>query len=261
MQSISSPLYIDDISKITRINGHISCVKFDTETIIIKFYDRQEYVIVIPREPDEMIKIDISVVNETQSILYLSVKGSEIITGFTTSKNSAEKIKIYYYNYNMLIIEQKELLNNIKSNLQLDTKCFSQANKCLGENLRTKDNSIKLFMGSGYDFENYVSSLFKHMGYNTNVTSKSNDQGIDIIAFDDLVKIGIQTKFYNNPVGNKAIQEVCAGKAYYNCDRVCVVTNSSFTKSAIKLAEANHVLLIDGTKLQILLSKYEINKL
>ena len=51
------------------------------------------------------------------------------------------------------------------------------------------------------------------------------------------------------------MQEAVAGKKFYKLDRVCVLTNTSFTKSAIELAKANKVELIDREDLKILLKK------
>ena len=74
--------------------------------------------------------------------------------------------------------------------------------------------------------------------------------GADVIAYKNNVKYVIQVKFYNNPVGNKAVQEVVGAIGMYKADKGIVVTNSSFTKSAIELAEANNVELIDGDMLE-----------
>jgi HJR/Mrr/RecB family endonuclease len=98
-------------------------------------------------------------------------------------------------------------------------------------------------MMSGYEFENFISELFGKMGYITEVTKASGDQGIDVIAYNANKKVGIQSKCYSGTVGNSAIQEAAAGKNYYGLDKVIVVTNSFFTESAIKLAEANSVIL------------------
>ena len=96
---------------------------------------------------------------------------------------------------------------------------------------------------SGFEFENFIKTLFMKMGFHAYNTQKSNDQGIDVIAEKNTVKYGVQCKCYSSTVGNSAIQEVVAGKNYYNCDKVVVVTNSSFTKSAVDLANANNVIL------------------
>lgn len=73
--------------------------------------------------------------------------------------------------------------------------------------------------------------------------------GADIIAHKDNEKYVIQVKFYNNPVGNKAVQEVAGAIGMYKADKGIVVTNSTFTNSAIELAEANNIELVDGNKI------------
>ena len=85
------------------------------------------------------------------------------------------------------------------------------------------------------------------MGYYTEHTKLSNDQGADLIIEKDGVRSVVQVKFYSTPVGNKAVQEVVAAKAYYeNAPQAIVITNNKFTPSAIKLAAANSVKLVNG---------------
>ena len=104
---------------------------------------------------------------------------------------------------------------------------------------------------NGYEFEEYVANLYKKMGYTIEeVTKKSGDQGADVIAFKDNIKYVIQVKFYNNPVGNKAVQEVVASIGMYKADKGIVVTNSTFTSSAIELSQANNIELVDGEKIE-----------
>ena len=59
-----------------------------------------------------------------------------------------------------------------------------------------------------------------------------------------------QAKFYMGKVGNGAIQEVNAAVKYYSADRGMVVTNSTFTKAAIDLADSNNIELVDFSKLE-----------
>ncbi len=104
---------------------------------------------------------------------------------------------------------------------------------------------------NGYEFEEYVANLYKKLGYTIEkVTKKSGDQGADVIAYKDNKKYVIQVKFYNNPVGNKAVQEVVGAIGMYKADKGIVVTNSTFTPSAIELALANNIELVDGTKIE-----------
>ena len=104
---------------------------------------------------------------------------------------------------------------------------------------------------NGYEFEEYVANLYKKLGYRIEeVTKKSGDQGADVIAYKDNVKYVIQVKFYSNPVGNKAVQEVVASIGMYKADKGIVVTNSTFTSSAVGLANANNIELVDGEKIE-----------
>ncbi len=98
---------------------------------------------------------------------------------------------------------------------------------------------------SGQEFEQAIAEIFKNMGYQVTMTPTTGDQGIDIIAVRNGIRIGIQAKCYTGKVGNSAVQEVVAGKQYYNLNRCMVVTNSTFTSAAVALAKANNVTLWD----------------
>lgn len=102
----------------------------------------------------------------------------------------------------------------------------------------------------GHDFEYFCADLLQKNGFsNVEVTRGSGDQGIDIIAYKEGVKYGIQCKCYSQNIGNKAVQEAFAGKAFYDCHVAAVLTNQYFTRSAKELAEHNGVLLWDRDKL------------
>lgn len=124
----------------------------------------------------------------------------------------------------------------------------SLENKHSNQNRPLDINEIDLM--SGRDFEQLVADILNHMGYEARVTKATGDQGLDIIAIKGTFRLGVQTKRWSGNVGNKAIQETVAGKAYYNVDKVLVVTNSYFTNEAVALAEANGVMLWDRRDLE-----------
>lgn len=91
---------------------------------------------------------------------------------------------------------------------------------------------------SGYDYEEQCAEELRSMGYkNVEVTKSSGDQGIDVIAWKDGLKYGIQCKHYQGSVPNKAVQEAFSGAKFYDCDVAVVMTNSTFTDSAKELAD------------------------
>lgn len=102
-------------------------------------------------------------------------------------------------------------------------------------------NDIDLM--DGHEFERFVSFIFTKMGYITEITRGSGDQGLDVIAEKNGVKIGIQAKCYSSKVSNTAVQEISAALRYYNCCKGMVITNNYFTNSAMELAESNDIVL------------------
>jgi HJR/Mrr/RecB family endonuclease len=157
---------------------------------------------------------------------------------------------LYYLIYNNKIEHKNYILsiNNFLESLDkaLDEKKFSNFEKRLTLKKQEVKYTIEdIDIMDGKEFEEFIALLFSKLGYLTEVTKSSGDQGIDIIAEKNGKKIGIQAKCYSHSVTNTAVQEVVAGKNHYNLDKVIVVTNNYFTKSAIELAESNNVVLWD----------------
>ena len=109
---------------------------------------------------------------------------------------------------------------------------------------------------NGYDFEQLLAIIFDNLGYKVSTTPTSGDNGVDLIAQKHRLKIVIQCKLYfNHSVGNKAIQEIYAGKNYYQADIGIVITNSKYTLPAIDLANNLNIGLIDRKGLAKLIDK------
>ena len=103
---------------------------------------------------------------------------------------------------------------------------------------------------SGEDYEIYCKNILIEAGWNMEQTSKTNDQGVDLIGYICDFKICIQCKRYSNPVGNKAVQEIIAGKQFYGGTHAVVVSNAGFTKSAETLAAKTGVILTSDIELE-----------
>jgi restriction system protein len=94
------------------------------------------------------------------------------------------------------------------------------------------------------EFEIFCAEQLKRSGWDARVTLQSRDQGIDVVAEKAGLRVVLQCKLYSGPVGNKAVQEIAAGKAHAQAHRGAVVTNSRYTSSAEQLASSNGVLLL-----------------
>lgn len=143
--------------------------------------------------------------------------------------------------YNKLNIE----CTNYKKQEHLKSE-FKLIESSLKNSQQTNQMTINdVDLMDGIEFENLILKIFTNEGYTCYKTKISHDQGLDIIAEKNNVKIGIQAKRYKSNVGNKAIQEAIAGKKYYNCNKIIVISNSYFTLPAQQLAIANNVIVWD----------------
>ena len=123
----------------------------------------------------------------------------------------------------------------------VEKSCINLINKYIYEN---NFNNKK-----GIAYENKCMQILLSKGWRVEETPKSGDQGIDLIASIEKYRLCIQCKDHKKAIGNKAVQEVTAGKKYWNGTHAILVSQSGYTKSAYKLAAANNVLLISTLEL------------
>ena len=110
---------------------------------------------------------------------------------------------------------------------------------------------------SGHEFEKLCALIFTKMNYLVEQTKATHDHGADLVISKNQILYAVQCKKYSRTLSNTAIQEVVASMNIYNCSKSMVITNSAFSKSAIKLAKSNDVVLIDRVKLTYMISNIE----
>lgn len=98
---------------------------------------------------------------------------------------------------------------------------------------------------NGHTFEEFLSTLFRRLGYSVELTSRHGDYGADLVVTKGKSRTAVQAKRWSKRVGVKAVQEAVASKGMYGCDAALVVANREFTQQAQKLARANNVDLWD----------------
>ncbi|MGI8849419.1 MAG: restriction endonuclease [Pyrinomonadaceae bacterium] len=109
---------------------------------------------------------------------------------------------------------------------------------------------------NGYEFEDFLKTLFSKMGYQVEQTRLSGDQGADLVIVKFGEKTVIQAKRFGGKVGNKAVQEIMAAISLYEAQKGMVITNNYFTPAAVKLANANNIELVDRDALEELINKH-----
>ncbi len=190
------------------------------------------------------LKTKIEKLNDYEIYKHIYNRGlsKEKIIEFDALYNDIGEIPYYYL---------KEQATKSVNNFYKELKKKEYIKNLLNEDRNFKKTTLAdIDLMSGYDFEKFIVELFRKMGYKAYSTKLSGDQGADVIAENGDVKIAIQTKCYSGSVGNGAIQEIVAGMKYYDADKAMVITNSTFTKSAIELAKKNNVQLWDRKTLK-----------
>lgn len=109
---------------------------------------------------------------------------------------------------------------------------------------------------SGVEFEHHVAQLLARQGYTNVSLTEQYDYGVDIVADRDGIRWGIQVKRYSGLVKAEAVRQVVTGLRLYGCDRAMVITNSTFSNVARRLAEGNDCVLIDRSNFNKLERKY-----
>ena len=102
----------------------------------------------------------------------------------------------------------------------------------------------------GIKFENHCMEILKQYGWEVKETPHTGDQGVDLIASINDLRICIQCKDHEKAIGNKAVQEISAGKSFWKGTHAVLVSKSGFTRSAQQLAKSNKVKLINEFQLR-----------
>lgn len=116
-------------------------------------------------------------------------------------------------------------------------------------NNKTNDVAYDPLM-SPREYEQYCADILSSAGWEARLTDVTGDQGVDIIAEKKGITLAVQCKKYSTPVGNAAVQEVTSGMRFYGANRCAVVVNTSFTRSAMALANAESVILLHHDELK-----------
>ena len=102
---------------------------------------------------------------------------------------------------------------------------------------------------SGVEYEKHCKEILEQAGWEVEETPATNDQGVDLIACIEDLRVCIQCKCFAKAVGNKAVQEIIAGTKYRNGTHSVVVAKSGFTTLAKQLAESANVILTSDIEL------------
>lgn len=102
----------------------------------------------------------------------------------------------------------------------------------------------KVYVATQEHLSTLCAEELRQAGWNAQVALQSRDQGVDVIAEKNGIRVVLQCKLYAGPVDNNAVQEAVAGRAHEKADYAVVVTDDRSTSAAEPLAATNGVLLL-----------------
>jgi len=215
---------------------------------------------------EETLNRDIKVVNQqintliNQHIKVLSLKYKQTVVYDDYGNIFYDKwaLEVDYFITHVLakqteirrLLEAEELISGYPSRSDVEKRIMDivQLYEQQTDAVHPKNRDVELL--SPIEFEHYCSDILKKNGWQARVTQTSGDQGVDIIAKYDNVNVAFQCKKYSSPIGNKAVQEIIAGKKFVQADIAAVVSNSRYTSSAKQLANVTGVYLLHYSELR-----------
>lgn len=199
------------------------------------------------------------------AVLVIIIKGKAITLPSAISIGCLIVVSVFFLLFDKIFKNKRNNENNINEDLAkrrqdyISSISVKDIKEIPSETVRKKDYShlipyytiFDVDSMNGPEFENFTVDLLKQLDYcDVKATPVSNDYGVDVLAEKNGQTYAIQCKRYSQKVNNSSVQEVAAGKDYYNCDCAAVLTNNYFTNNAIQLAEKINVSLWDRDTLQ-----------
>ncbi len=113
-----------------------------------------------------------------------------------------------------------------------------------------------------FEFEQFIGKLFQKMGYRTEVTRKTGDYGVDVIAKkgDDVIAIQVKKNSIGNNVGDIVVQNTLGGMWKYKANKAIIITTSDFTTMAHEQAKRAPIELWNKNTLHQMVRKYFVEQ-
>lgn len=102
-----------------------------------------------------------------------------------------------------------------------------------------------------YEFEHLIAKLFAAKGYQVEVTQKSGDFGVDVLARAGHDIVAIQVKHWEASVGGPDVHKTLGSMLTFGATRAMVITTSDFTNQAYEIRKRGApVVLWNGERVR-----------
>jgi len=98
-------------------------------------------------------------------------------------------------------------------------------------------------------FERFISQLFERMGYEVQSTSKTGDEGVDLILRKEGRSAIVQCKRYKGSVGQPVVRDLYGAMIHSRADEAYLITTGTISLPAQQWAADKPIHLVDGIEL------------
>ncbi len=199
---------------------------------------------------DPIIEIDAQSKRKTDYVLILNSKSRFLFTLYTRARRE----QINEYEELLKITHNYEMYKDVSSIKDAFIK-YEHLEKVYDSSLK------KIETMSGPKFSSYVQSALKSI-YNIDIIQKSNSEYGNYLTFIDEQNLGhvvIQVKRHNDPINSTVVKELKAIQSLEGAFEAWLITNTSYTKQAIELAQTTNIKLLGLEELKEIIIKYNNN--
>lgn len=155
----------------------------------------------------------------------------------------------------------------LKSLIKMDIQAKQMYQEALAQKAKQEQREqlaqsvgTDIYALSGVEFEMVCQTLIEKMGFTTETTKASGDGGIDIIAYNHQPLLSgkyiIQCKRYSGNVGEPIIRDLYGVVMSERANKGILMTTGHFSNYALSFANGKPLELIDGQKMEALLTQY-----
>src|SRR5690606_18006006 len=104
------------------------------------------------------------------------------------------------------------------------------------------------------EYEKLVAKYFENKGFKTEISSYTNDYGVDVFAIKGKTKIAIQAKMFGNssrPINRQMVMELHGAKDYFDCTKAFIATNGRILDTVSEVAKKLKIQIIEVPAVKI----------
>ncbi|MEW6740007.1 MAG: restriction endonuclease [Nitrospirota bacterium] len=98
---------------------------------------------------------------------------------------------------------------------------------------------------SGRQFEHELANLYRMLGHKADVTTTSDDKGVDIWLIRNGQRVPVQCKAHKRPIGPAAAREFYGSMNHFKAERGILASLSGFTKGVLEYTRDKPIELVD----------------